>query len=266
MTGILSEDVVTLGGISVVGQVFGEGTQLSSFFMNQPFDGILGLGYAGIAADQVTPVFDNMISQSLLASNIFSVYLDSNPGDSASVLVLGGVDTRLFTGNIAYTPVKPTLANNIYGYYTVALYGITVNGVELSGCSSSNPCPAIIDTGTTGIAGPTNSLNNLAIALGNVAQCTTGGHPTITINLEGVQLKVPPAAYILPGQGKCQLGLQSGGGSSLWILGDVVIRNYYTVFNRVNNTVGFAGAIVTATGATLWISYFLMIFVVILLL
>lgn len=52
--------------------------------------------------------------------------------------------------------------------------------------------------------------------------------------------------FILPSlpqdQGFCTSGFQ-GDNSNLWILGDVFIREYFSVFDRTNNRVGLAKAV-----------------------
>lgn len=41
----------------------------------------------------------------------------------------------------------------------------------------------------------------------------------------------------------CTSGFQGEDDSQLWILGDVFIREYFSVFDRANNRVGLAKAI-----------------------
>jgi hypothetical protein len=45
-------------------------------FVDDIFDGILGMGWPAIAEDQVTPVFQNMVAQKLVAKPVFGFYLD----------------------------------------------------------------------------------------------------------------------------------------------------------------------------------------------
>jgi len=234
MTGILDQDVVTVANLSVPNCVFGEAQSLADFFAGQPLDGILGLGYPNIAADGVTPVFDMLINQGSLKP-YFSIYLDSTDGDDKSEIILGGIPKK-YEPALAYVPVTQQ------GYWQVSLQGVWVAGVagELSGCSSSSPCDAIIDTGTSLIVGP-SALNNLINNINVDAGCSGINQlPIVTFNLGGTNFTLPPSVYVLNEDGQCQLGMQESDDIPLWIMGDTFIRNYFTVFNRGLNAVGFA--------------------------
>jgi phytepsin len=58
MEGFLSQDDVTLGDLTVKGQVFAEATKEPGItFVAAKFDGILGLGFKEISVNRVTPVW-----------------------------------------------------------------------------------------------------------------------------------------------------------------------------------------------------------------
>ncbi|NWT55633.1 PEPE protein, partial [Erythrocercus mccallii] len=83
------------------------------FFVNVRFDGILGLGYPNLAADGITPVFDNLVNRSLLRESLFSVYLSREA--AGSVVIFGGIDESYFTGPIHWIPVS------YQGYWQVSM-------------------------------------------------------------------------------------------------------------------------------------------------
>lgn len=65
-----------VSSIDVQNQIFGlSETEPGSFFYYCNFDGILGLAFPSISSSGATPVFDNMMSQHLVAQDLFSVYL-----------------------------------------------------------------------------------------------------------------------------------------------------------------------------------------------
>lgn len=53
---------------------------------------------------------------------------------------------------------------------------------------------------------------------------------------------LPSLAQIQNGQGTCMSSFQNSS-ADLWILGDIFIRVYYSIFDRANNRVGLAKAI-----------------------
>ncbi|NXW39043.1 PEPE protein, partial [Phaetusa simplex] len=139
MEGIVGSDTVTVASLLDTNQLFGlSTTEPGQFFVHVKFGGILGLGYPNLAVDGITPVFDNMVNESLLEENLFSVYLSRET--TGSVVIFGGIDEAYFTGSINWISVS------YQGYWQISMDSIIVDSQEVA-CSSG--CQAIIDTGTS---------------------------------------------------------------------------------------------------------------------
>ncbi|XP_011745175.2 cathepsin E [Macaca nemestrina] len=252
LSGIIGADQVSVEGLTVVGQQFGESvTEPGQTFVDAEFDGILGLGYPSLAVGGVTPVFDNMMAQNLVDLPMFSVYMSSNPeGGAGSELIFGGYDHSHFSGSLNWVPVTKQ------GYWQIALDNIQVGGTVMF-CSEG--CQAIVDTGTSLITGPSDKIKQLQNAIGAApvdgeyaVECANlNVMPDVTFTINGVPYTLSPTAYTLldfvDGMQFCSSGFQGldihPPAGPLWILGDVFIRQFYSVFDRGNNRVGLAPAV-----------------------
>uniref|UniRef100_A0A8D0ADM3 pepsin A n=1 Tax=Sander lucioperca TaxID=283035 RepID=A0A8D0ADM3_SANLU len=240
MTGILGYDTVTVGGLPVTNQIFGLSESEAPFMQYMRADGILGLAYPRLSASGATPVFDNMMQEGLVNQDLFSVYLSSN-AHQGSVVTFGGIDPNHYSGAISWIP----LSNELYWQITVD--SVTVNG-QVVACQGG--CQAIVDTGTSLIVGPQSSISNINQMVGATSQngdymvnCNSISQmPDVTFHIHGQEFTIPGSAYVRQSQYYgCRTGFGNGG-DSLWILGDVFIRQYYSIFNRAQNMVGLAKA------------------------
>ncbi|NWR09971.1 CATE protein, partial [Paradoxornis webbianus] len=252
MTGIIGSDQVAVEGLTISNQQFAESiSEPGKAFLDAEFDGILGLAYPSLAVDGVTPVFDNMMAQNLVELPIFSVYMSSNPDSpQGGELLFGGFDTSRFTGTLNWVPVTQQ------GYWQIQLDNIQLGGT-VTFCADG--CQAIVDTGTSLIAGPTKDIKKLQNLIGAVSvdgeyavECSDLDEmPELTFTINGLPYTLSAQAYTLVESGDgvtfCISGFQGNDvpppTGPLWILGDVFIRQFYSVFDRGNNLVGLAPAV-----------------------
>ncbi|GAA6076302.1 pepsin A-like [Tachysurus ichikawai] len=240
MTGFLGYDTVGVGSINVAHQIFGLSQTEAPFMAHMKADGILGLAYPRLAASNAQPVFDNMVQQGLV-QDYFSVYLSGN-SQSGSEVIFGGYNPNHYTGSLVWIPLSSET------YWQITMESVTING-QVVACNGG--CQAIVDTGTSLISGPTSDINNMNSWVGAtvsngdaMVNCNNiGSMPVLTFNINGNAFTLPASAYTRQSYYYgCRTGF-SPSSSSLWILGDVFIRQYYTIFNRSNNSIGLAKAV-----------------------
>lgn len=253
LSGFLSQDTVTLGDLKIPDQTFGEATkQPGMTFIAAKFDGILGLAYPQISVKQVEPFFDNIMKQRLVSKNVFSFYLNRDPsGIPGGELLLGGTDPKYYKGKLTWYNVTRK------AYWQIHMDTVDVaNGVSV--CQGG--CEAIVDTGTSLITGPTKEVKKIQEAIG--AKPLIKGEymvpcekvptlPNITMTLGGKAFQLTGEQYVLKVVSGTETVCLSGfsgldippPGGPLWILGDVFIGPYYSVFDRDNNRVGFAPSV-----------------------
>ncbi|KAL5501961.1 hypothetical protein EMCRGX_G008646 [Ephydatia muelleri] len=248
--GFLSQDSVTIAGLTATNQIFGEVTKLpDKDFFDDRFDGILGMAWPAIAVDNVAPVFNTLVTLGVVTKPVFGFYLDRNEkGKLGGELLLGGTDPAHYVGELGYVSLSQQT------YWQFPMDSVAVPDVPL--CSGG--CQAIADTGTSLIIGPPLEVSKLNQAVG--AQCDSQGNCVLDCGkisqLPPVTFTIGGAPYVLygpdysvnitdQGQTMCLSGFQGVDLSQAgidWILGDVFIGIYYTEFDVGNKRIGFARA------------------------
>jgi len=251
LDGFLSQDKVAVAGVAVPDQVFAEAVNEPGIaFVAAKFDGILGMGFPTIAVDGVKPVFNQMVDQKLVEEPVFSFYLsrDASAGVGGE-LMLGGTDPKYYKGNFTYAPVSRE------AYWQFKMDGAEINGTDL--CPGG--CEVIADTGTSLIALPSEDSKTFNTLIGAtplptgqwIVDCDSiPTLPQISFSIAGRKFVLNGEDYVLQisqmGQKMCLSGFFGMDipppAGPIWILGDVFLRRYYSVYDFGNSRVGFADA------------------------
>jgi len=211
------------------------------------------------------PPFYHMMERGLVDENIFSVWLGQSEKDNnGGLLIFGAIDKDLFEGEIRWAKVERK------GYWEIELERARLEKKEKYSAFdehnddmekgnekwSSGKCRAAIDTGTSLIAIPVDAAEALHKEIGGkksfsgayVLDCSTvASLPNIVLTFKGGhEYTLEPKDYIIENGGQCISGIMGidvpKPAGPIWIIGDVFLRKYYSIYDFDNERVGFATA------------------------
>ncbi|XP_057584864.1 pregnancy-associated glycoprotein 2-like [Hippopotamus amphibius kiboko] len=245
IVGFIGSDTVRIMNLVDLGQEFGLSVKEIGYH-NSFSGGVLGLAYPSRASKGITPVFDKLKTQGLISQPVFAFYLSTRK-ENGSVVMFGGVDHSYHKGQLKWIPVSRT------HFWQITMNCITMNG-RIVGCYLG--CQAILDTGTSLLAGPTR----LVTVIQKLINATPSGQqylvpcgnirklPTIIFTINHIDYPVPAQTYVWKSpHGPC-ISMLQGGTETLnqpetWVLGNAFLRLYFSVYDRGNNRIGLAPAV-----------------------
>jgi hypothetical protein len=214
-----------------------------------------------------------MVSAGIIPASAYSIWMDRNSSKGGNVL-LGGVDTSKFVGELQAYPVIPTVPSiNLYLSLNINMTSASVGGSNpITGNPNASEFPAsvLIDTGNPNLLLPTTlvasiyaaySIQTLTLANGakfGVCNCSLGSSPaTLDISFPNLQISIPfsdlvisptaalyagfniPASEELPA-GTCMFLVSPTNPLFGNILGDNFLRYAYVVVDLDSKQVGLA--------------------------
>lgn len=234
--------------------------------------GIMGIGYTeNEAAKTLYPnIVDEMVSQGLINTRAYSLWLDEASSTTGQIL-FGGIDTAKFSGVLSILPLQPRHTSTINSF-TVAMTGLSVGtpGKLTTLTTSTFALPVLLDSGTTLTYLPGSLVDAIVEAIGAVddtsysgsilADCSiresnpdfvlayrfgSASGPVINVPLREVIFDIPAAYQDLfdtEWDSVCYLGIMSSGfsTSAVYLLGDSFLRSAYVVYDIDNDEVAIA--------------------------
>ncbi|KAG2142910.1 aspartic peptidase domain-containing protein [Suillus bovinus] len=260
VAGYVAEETVQMAGFSVAKQGFGVVDALSSAFNTNPVSGIMGLAWSSLSSTQQTPFWQTLASDGSWDSALFGVQLTrygnvsgAAQNEPGGVIDMGYTNSSLYTGSIEYHDLVGTPQ-----YWEINMSELTVQGnsIDIAGIST-----AIIDTGTTDIAGPASAIASIYAQIPG-SQAGTGqleGYYTypcsttvnVQFNFGGNTWSMSPADFTHSQASTTEcIGAffisSIGQGGPSWVIGDAFLKNVYSVFKYSPASVGFAALSETA--------------------
>ncbi|KAI0406272.1 aspartic peptidase domain-containing protein [Xylaria palmicola] len=232
--GHVVEDTLALAGLSVT-LPFGVANTTSDQFTQFPFDGILGLA---TTSDTWLTAVKNA---NLIDSNLFGISLSRNSdGTNDGEIVFGALNPDKYTGDVTYSSVKSDSA------WTIPMDDITVSDKSAGVTGRS----AYIDTGTSFVFGPPEDVEAMYKLIpgssskdGSTYTVPCDTDSEIAFTFSGKSWKVSSKDFLSApnGDGVCTgniYGMEYVPGG--WLLGDVFLKNVYSVFDVDKGRIGFA--------------------------
>lgn len=221
-------------------------------FLELPFDGIFGLGLRALSAGPNFNFVNQLRSNTSQIDPVISVFLRDLDTKEDSEITFGTWRPERLAENGGMHWLKiPQEEAEKKGFWLVTMRDVYVGGKALGLCKSEDGgdrCQVALDTGSSISMGPPQHISALFQAIGMKDDCMNVSQlPTLRFELDAVSgdsfnLELHPSDYVDRSAEGCaptfapfQLPPELG---TMWILGQTVLRKYYSVYDAKNWRVG----------------------------
>jgi len=242
-------------------------------FATFDFDGIMGLSLPGLSQ---TPRlnFMHMLSKMLTedhqscSSQAFGVFLACNNAEDSEI-AFGGWDEGHLNEELSWSDVE----NPSRGHWILPIKGLRIDQEPLSFCDDGS-CIAAVDTGTALLSVPTFAFKRIFSLLrhdADLAGHCQGFGPMLHFEFEEFSISLGPKEYSAPREKRFRTQQvdtlyenaevevtprrtdlrcfpmlmtldEENLGGKLFLLGEPILRKYYTVYDGLKKRVGFGRA------------------------
>ncbi|KAK8159294.1 aspartic peptidase domain-containing protein [Phyllosticta citrichinensis] len=227
-------DRVAVGEVTATAQAVEAATSASSLFLQDTAsDGVLGL--AASALNSVRPTKQ----QTFLDTAKIKLFTANLRKTVPGTYTFGFINSSLYTGPITYTPVAPANRQQT-GFWSFNITGYSVG----RGAVTTKPISAIADTGTSLAYLPQDVAAafynqipgaSYSVTYGGFILPCSATPPTFNFQVSGV-LQTIPGSYLVYGpvdyDGNCFGGLQSSAGMPFNVIGAIVLKSQFVVFDN----------------------------------
>jgi len=223
------------------------------------FDGVLGLGLANLSLAPEFSFFGQLSMQHEAIAKRFALFLSPTEGDPSEIS-FGGYNAKHLASPLQWAPV----ADANLGYWQISLRGVRVDGQPLPLCENGT-CRAVLDSGSSLLGVPRSELRTMHRLLARVlpeehgsVDCRGVLGPSIVFDLGNFSIelthqdysRMAPTALLVAGgppnhtRDFCRAQLLPidkvrSLGSAFFVMGEPVLRKFYTVYDWGQRRVGF---------------------------
>ena len=242
---------IEFAGFDIQNQGLGTVVEQSKAFSNEPFDGILGLGFNSLSALGAKTPLDHLMEQGRIKQKRFSLFLDRQ-GGRPSELLIDGVNPDYYQGNMTTLPLSSNL-----GYWMVKMDAVQITynlgPITKIAMLYFTADQAIMDSGTTLIIGPKKAVKELHKYIPGARRanifsqiyifpCASVANLTLSFVFGNVPFEMSRDNLVMgtTDGGKTCVSAIQGSQTQEWIMGGSFLRNVYSVWDADQKTVSLA--------------------------